>query len=134
MHKFSTAVPQSSSVLHRLRCASLGSSAYCTSTPAGPLGYPQAGRTPCHRGASAALRYENLCIIPARPAFLLLQKCLHIDSNQDILTHDYATFFQFPVPAYSEVVSIDRGLGYETGARIRSLVLSIHPEGSVPLP
>ena len=75
MHGLSAAVPQSSSVLHRLRDPQarvpltrkrvpLGSSAYCMSTPAGPD--PQTGAlASLVTAAPAALRNENLCIIPA---------------------------------------------------------------------
>ena len=48
MHKLSTAVPQSSSVLHRRRDPQAGALARLVIA------------------APAALRYENLCIIPAR--------------------------------------------------------------------
>ncbi len=56
MHKFSTAELQTSSVLHRLRCAS----ANCTSTPAGPLGYSLAGHTPSYRIACGSSSREPM--------------------------------------------------------------------------
>ena len=77
MHKLSTAVPQSSTLTARPASAGaldppsgcpLDSSAYCTSTPAGirpGSGCPRTWRNALI-AAPAALRYENLCIIPAR--------------------------------------------------------------------
>ena len=71
---------------HRLRCASLGSSAYCKRTPVGPD--PEAGAlTRLVITAPAALRHENLCILPAG---VLVNVFLVFKRTSDVERSDWA--------------------------------------------